>query len=142
MTLLSIYIILASMLRSPYRNRKPDIYECLKCGAKDGLTVGSTDYRSDGSKRTRYICRTCNAEKKRIERKRNPSAEYRAISKYRAKFPEKQRARELARRYVSLQPCEVCGDTKSVRHHEDYSKPLDVRFFCHLHHKQLHAGTL
>jgi transposase-like protein len=36
------------------------------------------------------------------------------------------------------QPCEVCGDKKSDAHHEDYSKPLDVRWLCRKHHRQRH----
>lgn len=27
-------------------------------------------------------------------------------------------------------PCEKCGDTHVQMHHEDYSKPLDVRWLC------------
>lgn len=130
------------MLRGPYKNRKPDKYECFKCESIKGLTVGTTDFRSDGTKRTRYICRPCNAEKKRKERLRNPTAEYRAIAKYRAKNPDKVKARELAKKKIPLKPCDVCGEVKSIRHHEDYSKPLEVRFLCALHHKQLHAGAL
>ena len=38
------------------------------------------------------------------------------------------------------QPCDVCGETDLVdAHHEDYDKPLDVRWLCHGHHAQLHA---
>jgi len=38
---------------------------------------------------------------------------------------------------VQRQPCEVCGN-KAQAHHDDYSKPLDVRWFCHKHHAELH----
>jgi hypothetical protein len=39
-------------------------------------------------------------------------------------------------------PCEVCGDVKSQAHHEDYSKTLEVRWLCDLHHKELHGKLL
>ena len=36
------------------------------------------------------------------------------------------------------QPCEVCGETRVDAHHEDYSKPLEVRWLCRCHHMELH----
>ena len=37
-------------------------------------------------------------------------------------------------------PCDVCGATENVQaHHDDYDKPLDVRWLCMSHHKLLHA---
>ena len=39
--------------------------------------------------------------------------------------------------------CEVCEarpqDQQIYAHHEDYSRPLDVRWLCRRHHHQLHA---
>lgn len=71
--------------------------------------------------------------------------------KYRAAYlanPEnrlKQEVRMIFRdavRYGKLlrQPCEVCGEAKTEGHHSDYSKPLDVRWLCRLHHIELHRG--
>jgi hypothetical protein len=37
------------------------------------------------------------------------------------------------------QPCEVCGRKYAVAHHDDYSKPLDVRWLCLSHHRQHHV---
>lgn len=39
------------------------------------------------------------------------------------------------------QPCEVCGKTSYVdAHHDDYSRPLDVRWLCRSHHRQHHIA--
>lgn len=35
-------------------------------------------------------------------------------------------------------PCEICREQKSNAHHDDYSKPLDVRWLCDDHHKEWH----
>lgn len=39
------------------------------------------------------------------------------------------------------QPCEVCGALEVEAHHDDYSKPLDVRWLCPEHHRAHHAAT-
>ena len=37
-------------------------------------------------------------------------------------------------------PCEVCGNPKAQGHHDDYSKPLVVRWLCASHHREHHAN--
>ena len=37
-------------------------------------------------------------------------------------------------------PCVICGNPKSQAHHEDYTKPLDVIWFCHTHHMKHHRN--
>jgi hypothetical protein len=34
--------------------------------------------------------------------------------------------------------CEICGVSETQAHHDDYSKPLEVRWFCRTHHLDLH----
>jgi len=40
---------------------------------------------------------------------------------------------------LEKQPCEVCGSSNVQAHHDDYSKPLDVRWLCFVHHRELHG---
>lgn len=46
--------------------------------------------------------------------------------------------RALGRGDLTRQPCEVCGDEKVDGHHDDYGKPLEVRWLCRTHHGELH----
>lgn len=34
-------------------------------------------------------------------------------------------------------PCEICGSEPSEAHHDDYDKPLEVRWLCRSHHMKL-----
>lgn len=66
-----------------------------------------------------------------------------AAADHAAKNPEKIKARnDMSRaiRYGKLirQPCETCGNPKTDGHHDDYSKPLSVRWLCRIHHKEHH----
>lgn len=38
--------------------------------------------------------------------------------------------REIVQGRIVRQPCEKCAEPKAHAHHEDYSKPLDVRWLC------------
>lgn len=35
-------------------------------------------------------------------------------------------------------PCMICGKSPAQAHHDDYSKPLDVRWLCVTHHNEHH----
>ena len=64
---------------------------------------------------------------------------------YRARYPIKYKAHRVVSYAVSVGkllrgPCEVCGSVEKVHaHHDDYLKPLDVRWLCSLHHRQWHV---
>ena len=67
--------------------------------------------------------------------------------KHRDLTPE-QRFKANARSYANVyqhqygklkpEPCEGCGDPKAQKHHDDYSKPLEVRWLCVNCHILLH----
>lgn len=39
---------------------------------------------------------------------------------------------------LKKQSCEVCSDPITVAHHDDYARPLDVRWLCRSHHLRWH----
>lgn len=56
---------------------------------------------------------------------------------------EKKRAYAAVRRALKSgklhrQPCEECGDPKVHAHHDDYLKPLNIRWLCVSHHEKAH----
>src|SRR5262245_57418077 len=49
-------------------------------------------------------------------------------------MPDPTQSRNLKRGKIKRQPCEVCGSTAQM-HHDDYSRPLEVRWLCRPHHQ-------
>lgn len=101
-------------------------------------------------------CRNCTAERRRKEReaiKSDPvkikERREKALHRFTtdAEFKRKKLCRLETRKLIragliECYACEICGDENSECHHEDYNNPLDVRWFCKIHHEQLHHGLL
>jgi len=59
--------------------------------------------------------------------------------KHNQSFPERTNARNVARYHIDRENCEVEGCIGlGERHHDDYSKPLEIRFLCNKHHREHH----
>lgn len=83
---------------------------------------------------SRY-CNDCSNRYMRDWRKTHPlSVEQRRKANVRSYARVYQRRGKLLQ-----QPCEVCGNPNSQKHHDDYSQPLIVRWLCRDHHLQFHA---
>ena len=58
---------------------------------------------------------------------------YIMIKEYRKRYPERIKARNIARciKILKEQMCEECTKRfAKEKHHEDYSKPLQIKFLC------------
>ena len=64
-------------------------------------------------------------------------------TRHRWKHPERAYARSAVTHALNAGrlvrgPCEVCEATERIEaHHDDYGKPLEVRWLCHEHHTAL-----
>lgn len=61
--------------------------------------------------------------------------------KYSKKYPEKEKAHTISEKIMipKNQICEDCNKRKAVhKHHEDYDKPLKVKFLCVKCHNKIH----
>lgn len=102
---------------------------CGKCGKpKEINRIGKQSY-----------CKSCHAEYMRTNRPKH------------SQLTDEQKKKANARAYVKVylergkiekKPCEICDDNKSEAHHEDYNKPLDVKWLCRKHHLELHNKSL
>lgn len=65
------------------------------------------------------------------------------LQAYRAEHPTAYRAQNMVGNAIRngklvSEPCIVCGELKTHAHHDDYLKPLNVRWLCAIHHCQWH----
>lgn len=72
----------------------------------------------------------------------------RSTQAYKRRNPHKNRAHKRvydaikSGRLVRPTSCEICKEHGLIHaHHDDYSKPLDVKFICRSCHVQLHHGV-
>ena len=79
---------------------------------------------------------------------RNPNAWRIYQERYYNKYPEKKAAKDALRmavRYKKIDKpdyCSKCGEKSIIHgHHENYSKPLDVIWLCHLCHVAEHKES-
>lgn len=47
----------------------------------------------------------------------------------------------LRRGTLWRKPCEVCSHYETQAHHDDYDKPLEVRWLCEKHHLKHHGKS-
>ena len=119
--------------------------------------ICETEKQVDDFYKNDSTCKECRKEKVRAYRLDNIEY-YRAYDRkrgnrlpegyqkeYRDKYPNKYKAKTMvnnAKRDGKLfeEPCEICKATEYVHaHHDDYLKPLNVRWLCAAHHKQWHV---
>lgn len=110
-------------------------------------------------RKRQHICRKCendyrsNHERKRtdagnpIKRKPKPSSYYKEIKVLNPVAALKMSVRSLTRHSIKAGKlvrlaCEACHNPKTEAHHDDYAKPLDVRWFCKRCHQDFHRGVL
>lgn len=61
--------------------------------------------------------------------------------KYKTGFSSQKVAEALKSGKLIRQPCEICGDSPAQAHHDDYNKPLEVRWLCRKCHTEWHMNN-
>lgn len=119
--------------------------KCRSCVQQDQKEKRKTNYELIRSYEKKSSSRAGVAEAKKEYRKSERGKDSRAkgVKKWRARNPLKAEAHwklNEAIRWgrILKQPCIICGSEKSHGHHEDYSLPLDVVWYCHTHHVARH----
>ncbi len=131
-----------------------EIKKCRKCGKLKNINEFSKCSKS-ADKHQGY-CKECmiiynfewekNHLKERKAYKKEHLKNYLEHSmKYKKKYPERCKAMGIVKCTIKAgklirKSCEICGAPKAEAHHDDYSKPLSVRWLCRKHHRELHKN--
>lgn len=93
-------------------------------------------------------CKVC--ARQYVKHKTQTDADYKSkqseySTRSMAKHSRRHACRLITRKAIDggllvRQPCEVCGITPANAHHDDYDRPLDVRWLCVRHHAALHVA--
>lgn len=79
----------------------------------------------------------------RVKSSRNPEYDNAYTARQMQLKPWQFKAHKLVNNLIAAgkltrQPCQICKKEKAVAHHCDYSKPLEVQWFCRSHHAAWH----
>lgn len=116
---------------------------CPTCRSRRPVGEFSRDRtRKDG---LQSQCRRCCREKTRAHYRRNATSVRAATARHaRTNAIQREAHLEVQRAVrhgeVVPGPCEACGAERAEAHHDDYAKPLDVRWLCrscHVRHHQI-----
>lgn len=121
--------------------------KCIECAKKDvneryNLLKNDPNFILSERERTRQKYYRLNYKDKygvRGEQKKE------IIERYFAKSPQKLIASRITSNAIRnkrliKKPCEICGTTQNIQaHHEDYFRPLEVRWLCIKHHNERHV---
>lgn len=117
--------------------------KCAKENVKQNYQENREHYRGYEKGRANFPHRM-QARKLYAKTATGKEAGNRAKKKWAEQNPEKRAANIILGNAIrdgriKKMPCELCGSEHRIHgHHEDYSKPLDVRWFCGKHHTEHH----
>lgn len=106
--------------------------KCKECAKND---VGT--HRANNLEKIRAYDRERGKNPERIKASTEVNKAWRAEDRRRS-AAHSQVARAIRGGALVRQPCVRCGEEKSIAHHEDYDKPLEVTWLCQPCHKQRH----
>ena len=112
------------------------VNKCKECNKND-----VTEHRNKNLEKIREYDRARGKESKRLKATAEITRAWRAEDSRRA-VAHSSVARAVRNGTLSRQPCCRCGDAKTVAHHEDYDKPLEIVWLCQPCHKQRHKEIL
>lgn len=109
----------------------------IRTGRTKKHRTGKCQCGNDFASFSGYQCIDC-YRKTRNDKKNNPNYKIQVL---------KESVRAVTRNYIKMgilikDKCQICGTNENIEaHHDDYTKPLDIRWLCRAHHREFHKNN-
>lgn len=127
-----------------YASSKSKCKECIKSAVRLHREQNIEKIREYDKQRGNTPQRV-KARQEYLKTEAGKQAKKRAIDAYRKRYPMKYAAHVITGNairdgnLIEASNCSVCNSTQKIQgHHDDYTKPLDVRWLCEKCHKEWH----
>jgi transposase-like protein len=131
---------------------KTDFYDSSKSKCKECIKSAVRLHREQNIDRIREYDKARSNQPHRVEARKEytkteagKQAKKRAMDAYHKRYPMKYATHVIAGnairdgKLIQASECSVCKSTEKIEgHHDDYTKPLDVRWLCESCHKKWH----
>lgn len=131
---------------TPLSNLESDERRCYKCNKVKSIFEFTKD-RAKSQGRD-YLCKDCGSIRNKSEymknyRKNNREKFREGYKRWAVKHQDQLKANQklidhIKRGKITRGDCSVCHTPNAEGHHPDYSKPLEVIWYCKKHHSMWH----
>lgn len=139
-------------IKATAKNRTLTEKRCGRCSTMK--PISEFHRKSQGRPGWRSMCKSCCSEAANIwvSLNKDRDRKARAVKMSRWRKRNSDHVSKMAKAYRRVrhaiasgkllkQSCSLCGSSSNlVAHHEDYSRPLDIVWFCQRHHVRYHLG--
>jgi ribosomal protein S27AE len=119
-----------------------ELLRCTTC--KETKPVDEFNRDVSRGKRRHYRsnkCRSCEKAKNVEYYATNEEYRTRKLKRAKANNAHQKVYYAIKKGKLTRKPCEVCGVEEADAHHDDYAKPLEVRWLCRSHHTKWHIDN-
>lgn len=129
-----------------YDSNKSKCKLCVRAGVKANRIANADYYREYDRARFKEDPKVAERHRRYQRTEAGKTSVSKSKRRYRSENPAKFKSHNILNNamrdgHISRKDCEICNSPFTQAHHDDYFKPLLVRWLCAAHHKQWHDAN-